>query len=94
MQAKRKFIRFSLILGVVFISAGLLVYPIWSDLHAYVGGSIPLLQLLIVAGGAYIGYCYYLLKSSTPIEERSRFPVAVMVISDVAMFPVFSMSVR
>lgn len=71
-----------MILAIVFIIVSLLVYPIWSDLHAYFCGSLPVLQLLIIGGGAYIGYCYYLIKSSDPIEERSSVHLAVMGVVD------------
>jgi hypothetical protein len=81
-QAKKLLIKVSIALGIVFISVGLLVYPIWSDLHAALGSSIPLLQLLAVGGGVYSGYCIYVLKSSKPIEQQSQIHPIVMVIAD------------
>jgi predicted MPP superfamily phosphohydrolase len=85
MQAKKRFTKFSLILGVLFVVVGLLVYPIWSDLHAYFGGSIPVLQLLILLGGGYIGYCFYLLNSPVLTGERRSAHLVVMMLVDVLL---------
>jgi len=84
-QAIKLLIKLSITLGIVFVSAGLLVYPIWSDLNAAFGDNLPLLQLLVVAGSAYIGYCYYLLKLSMLIDKRARIHVAVMTVSNLLM---------
>jgi acid phosphatase type 7 len=84
-QAKKILIRLSITIGVIFVISGLLVYPIWNDLNANLGGKLPLIQLLIVAGSAYIGYCYDRLKSSKRIEKRVKIHTAVMVISNLLM---------
>ncbi len=82
MRAKKNFTRFSFILAIVFVIVSLLVYPIWSDLHAYFGGSLPVFQILIISGGGYLGYCYYLIRS---IEERTSIHLIVMGVVDALM---------
>jgi len=76
--AKKKFAKFSIILGIMFVAFGLLVYPIWSDLHAYFGGNLPVLQISIIGGGVFIGYCYYLRKSTALDGERVSIHLMVM----------------
>ncbi len=79
MRAKKNLTKFSFILAIIFVIVSLLVYPIWSDLQAYFGGSLPVFQLLIIAGGVYLGYCYY---SINLIEERTSIHLVFMGVVD------------
>ena len=91
MRVKKMLARVSLILSIFFILIGLLVYPIWSDLQSYVGGNFPFFQLVIVFGGAYIGYCFQLLHSTALAENRSRFHVSGMLLIDGIMLALLAL---
>ena len=85
MTMKSRIVKLSFALAVIFVLVGLLIYPIWSDLHAYFGGNLPILQVLIIAGGAFIGYCYYLLNSAALQGNRQAVHLSVVGLVDLIM---------
>jgi len=91
MRLKRRIVKLSLILALLFMLVGLLVYPIWSDLHAYFGGTIPVLQLLIIFGGGYVGYCCYLLNSPVLTGERRAFYMLGVLLVDGLMLALLAL---
>ena len=85
MRTRKTFTRLSFTLAILFVAVGLLVYPIWSDLHAYFGGNLPILQISIIGGGVFISYCYYLQKSLALDGERASIHLILMGAVDALM---------
>jgi len=85
MRARKTFIKFSFLLAAVFVAVDLLLYPIWSDLHAYLGGVFPLMQVLALLGGGYLAYCIYLLRSQDFGQTQATFRLIAMSLADAVM---------
>ena len=85
MRYRKIFAKFSLALAIAFIAVDLLLYPIWSDLHAYLGGVFPLMQVLALLGGGYLAYCVYLLRTQSFAGKRARWHLPVMAAVDAVM---------
>ncbi len=76
----------SMITAGVFSAVCLLVHPLWSDIHTYLGvRNLPVVQTLAVLGGLYGIYAYRALTTGRLTGDRRWLHIIILILVDAAM---------
>ena len=77
---------FSILIGCIFAAICLLVHPLWSDKHSFLGvPNLPVVQILAIFAGGYVFYVYWVLRTNF-LTLKSWLPhVIIMVLVDATM---------
>lgn len=85
MRPPRIFAAVSLLIAAAFVAIALLIYPLWSDIHAFLGTTLPAMPAFAILGAAFLGYAYRLLTSAGLEGKRPWAHVIVMALIDIVM---------
>jgi hypothetical protein len=85
----------SMLIAGIFSAICLLVHPLWSDIHAYLGArNLPVMQTLAVLGGLFGIYAYQALKTRMLTRERRWLHTTILSLVDVAMLVLIGILIK
>jgi predicted MPP superfamily phosphohydrolase len=85
----------SMLIAIVFSAICLLVHPLWSDIHTYLGvRNLPIVQSLAVMGGLFGIYAYQALKTGMLSGKRHWLHVIILCVVDAAMLVLMGILIK
>lgn len=76
----------SMLIAGIFSAVCLLVHPLWSDIHTYLGlPNLPVVQTLAVLGALFAIYAYQTLKTGMLSGGRRWLHIIILILVDAAM---------
>ncbi|MFN2197009.1 MAG: metallophosphoesterase family protein, partial [Anaerolineales bacterium] len=85
----------SMLIAIVFSAICLLVHPLWSDIHSYLGfRNAPVVQILAVLGGLFGIYAYQVLKTGMLKRKRRWLHIIILMLVDAAMLVLIGVLIK
>ena len=85
----------SMLVGGIFAAVCLLIQPLWSDIHTYLGvRNLPVVQTLAVLGILFGIYAYQALKTGMLTGRRRWLHIIILILVDAAMLVLMGILIK